>query len=74
MTVTVQPLLFDAADLPVMASPVSEASMEWRQAQLLRLVEAVRFNPEALARYAADNPDRVAFLDFTITMLGGRSQ
>jgi hypothetical protein len=57
-----------------MATPASEASMEWREAQMLRLVEGIRFNPERLAAYVADNSDGTGFLDFMIERLGGRSQ
>ena len=53
---------------------MSEASPEWRDAQLLRLIEGVRYDPERLARYVADNPDGMGFLDFMIERLGGRSQ
>ena len=67
-----QPLLFGS--LPEAAAPVSEASDEWRDAQLLRLVEGIRFDPARLARYMADNPDGTGFLDFMIERLGGRSQ
>lgn len=54
--------------------PVSETSQEWEDVRLLRLVEGVRFNPERLARYLGDDPDRIGFLDFMIERLGGRSQ
>lgn len=54
--------------------PVSEASQEWDDVRLLRLVEGVRFSPERLARYLADDPDGIGFLDFMIERLGGRSQ
>jgi hypothetical protein len=56
-----------------MPTPVAEASVEWREAQMLRLIEGVRFNPERLAAYVGLNGD-VGFLDFLIERFGGRSQ
>ncbi|HXA23733.1 MAG TPA: hypothetical protein VNW90_15690 [Acetobacteraceae bacterium] len=70
----VQPMLFDAADVPEMAVPVAEHSQEWRDAQLLQLVEGVRFDPQRLAAYVAGAPDGCEFLDYVIERLGGRSQ
>jgi len=69
-----EPTLFAAADLPEMATPVSEASQEWLEAQLLRLIEGVRHDPERLTSYVAAIPDGAAFLDWVIKRLGGRSQ
>jgi hypothetical protein len=67
-------MLFDAESLPEMATPVSEASQEWHDARMLRLVETIRFSPERLAAYEASCPDGRGFLDFVIERLGGRSQ
>jgi hypothetical protein len=67
------PMLFDAKSLPEMAIPVAEASVEWREAQMLRLVEGIRFSPERLASYLSRGGD-AGFLDFVIERLGGRSQ
>jgi hypothetical protein len=69
-----QLLLFDAESLPEMATPVAEASVEWREAQMLRLIEGIRFNPERLAAYLVKHPGGVGFLNFMIERLGGRSQ
>lgn len=67
-----QTLLFDV--LPECATPVSEASEEWRDARLLQIIEHIRFNPERLAAYLAGPDADVGFLDFMIERLGGRSQ
>lgn len=69
-----QLMLFPLADIPEVATPVSEASGEWRDAQMLRLIEGVRYTPERLAAYVGTDLDRVGFLDFMIERLGGRSQ
>ena len=69
-----EPLLFEPHEIPETPVPVSEASPEWRDALMLRLVESVRFNPERLVTYVANEPDRIGFLDFVIERLGGRSQ
>jgi hypothetical protein len=61
-------------NLPEMATPVSEASQEWHDARLLRLVEGILYNPERLAAYVAKQPDGRDFLEFVIWRLGGRSQ
>ena len=71
--VTQTPAPFDAESLPEMATPVSEASVEWREAQIVRLAEDIRFNPEHLAAYIGRGGD-VGFLDFLIERFGGRSQ
>ena len=61
-------------DLTAVETQVSEDSLEWRDAQMLRLIESVRFNPERLAQYVGNQPDRIEFLDFVLRRLGGRSQ
>ena len=66
--------LFAPGSLPEMALPVSEASQEWRDAQLLRLIEGIRYDPERLAAYVAKSPDGEGFLNYMIERLGGRSQ
>lgn len=72
--------LFPAEEIPEVAIPVGEASPEWREASMLKIVEAVRFNPERLADYesriAIDAPgvNAVEFLDHMIECAGGRSQ
>lgn len=70
----VQLLLFPTEAVPKMAAPVGEASPEWQAAQMLRLFESVRHNPERLARYCGQEPSRRDFLDWSIALLGGRSQ
>ena len=77
---TDEPLLFPVEEIPKMAVPVSEASPEWQDALTLKMVEAVRFNPERLAHYRAEiavtapGVDPVEFLDYMIERAGGRSQ
>ena len=69
--------LFPPEALPEMAVPVAEWSDEWRAAQMLRLVEGLRFDPARLAAYEATVPtgrDFRDFLDFVIWQCGGRSQ
>jgi hypothetical protein len=68
----IQPGLFET--LPEVATPVGEASQEWHDARLLRLVEGVRYDPDRLAAYLAKQPDGLGFLDHVIWQLGGRSQ
>ena len=74
MTADIQRMLFHPDELPETAVPVSEASQEWHDARLLRLVEGVRFNPERLAAYVTKQRDGLEFLDFVLWKLGGRSQ
>jgi hypothetical protein len=66
--------LFEPSELPTTAVRVSENSQEWHDAQLLKLVESIRFNPERLASFVARQRDGVGFLDFMLWQLGGRSQ
>ena len=70
----VQLPLFPPEAVPETAVPVGEASLEWQAAQMLRLFESIRYNPERLARYCGQEPSRRDFLDWSIAMLGGRSQ
>jgi hypothetical protein len=71
---TEEPLLFDAADIPEMAVPVAEWSIEAREASMLQLIERIRYDPVRLAAYEAKVPDGRDFLDHVIWQLGGRSQ
>lgn len=77
---TAQPLLFSTDEIPETATPVSEASQEWMDAQLLQAVESIRFNESRCAGYVAavgrdaHSVDPRGFLDFVIEQLGGRSQ
>jgi len=78
-----EPFLFPVEAIPEVAIPVSEHSIEAREGAMLRLAEAVRFDPDRLAAYERDlqaadvgHPVRAGrdFLDFVIAQLGGRSQ
>jgi hypothetical protein len=61
-------------NLPEVATPVSEASQEWHDVQLLRIIEGILYNPERLAAYVAKQPDGRDFQEFVVWQLGGRSQ
>jgi hypothetical protein len=76
-----QPMLFASADLPRAAVPAAEWSQEWADARMLKVVEAVRFDPARLAAYEAGLREMgfepghpTGFLDFVIAQVGGRSQ